>query len=144
MSPLERNLLFVDAAANLVLGGLLLSFPLGVDRLLGLPVADPAFYPSILGAVLVGIGIALLLARAGRPGLGIDGAIAINLVGAGVLVIWLVAQPPEIPLRGLITLWTVAAIVLGIGAVELFQRTRTNGGVSVTLVSLPHDTGDPE
>jgi len=128
MSSQERTLLLIDAMANLFLGALLLGFPIGTADLFGLPAADSSFYPSILGGVVFGIGIALLLARAGRPGLGIDGAIAINLVGAGVLVIWLVAQPPEIPLRGLVTLWTVAAIVLGIGAIELFHRTRTNGG----------------
>ena len=122
MTAAERVLLLVDAIANLVLGGLLLCFPLGIGRLLDLPAADTAFYPSILGGVIFGIGIALLLARAGRPGLGIEGAIAINLAGAGVLVVWLVAQPPAIPARGLITLWVVATVVLAIGFVELILR----------------------
>jgi ABC-type Mn2+/Zn2+ transport system permease subunit len=125
MTPLERSLLLVDAVANFILGGLLLGYPLGVGRLLGLPAADTAFYPSILGAVLVGIGIALLQARAGRPGLGVDGAIAINLAGAGGLAGWLVFSPPVVPLRGTITLWAVAAVVLGIGIIELTQRRRT-------------------
>ncbi len=122
MTAAERVLLLVDAIANLVLGGLLLCFPLGIGRLLDLPAADTAFYPSILGGVIFGIGIALLLARAGRPGLGIEGAIAINLASAGVLVVWLVAQPPAIPARGLITLWVVATVVLAIGFVELILR----------------------
>lgn len=128
MGRWERTLLLIDAMANLVLGALLLSYPIGIADVLGLPSSNSSFFPSILGGVVFGIGIALLLARAGRPGLGIEGAVAINLVGAGVLVIWLVAQPPEIPFRGLITLWAVAAVVLGIGAVELFHRTRTNNG----------------
>jgi hypothetical protein len=127
MSPLERNLLLADAAADFVLGGLLVGYSLGIDRLLGLPAADTAFYPSILGGVLVGIGIALLQARAGRSGLSIDGAVAINLSGAGVLVVWLVFSPPVVPLRGTITLWAVAAVVLGIGIIEVVLRRRTAG-----------------
>lgn len=126
MKPFEKSLLLMDAVANLVLGALLLCFPLGVDRLLGLPTAAGAFYPSILGAVIFGIGVALLLSRAGRTGLGLDGAIAINFIGAGVLVLWLMVKPPVIPLRGLITLWTVATIVLGIGCFELVTRRRAN------------------
>lgn len=122
MKPHEKTLLLIDAVANLVLGALLLCFPLGIGDLLGLPPTETAFYPTILGAVIFGIGIALLLARAGRPGLGIDGAIAINLVGAGVLVVWLLAGPPAIPTRGLITLWVVAIVVLAIGFAELIHR----------------------
>jgi len=115
-----KPLLLIDAVANLVLGALLLCFPLGVDDVLGLPAAESAFYPTILGGVIFGIGIALLLARADRPGLGIDGAIAINLVGGGVLFVWLLSQPLAIPTRGIITLWIVAAVVLVIGFVELY------------------------
>ena len=119
-----RTLLLIDAVANLVLGALLLCFPLGVDDLLGLPVAESDFYPTILGGVILGIGIALLLARAGQAGLGIDGAIAINLTGAGVLAAWLLAAPPDIPTRGFITLWIVAIVVLGIGLVEIIHLIR--------------------
>ncbi len=126
MKSTDRTLLLIDAIANLLLGVLLLCFPLGIDDLLGLPAARTAFYPSILGGVILGIGIALLLARAGRPGLGLDGAIAINLVGAGVLAVWLVVQPPRVPVRGMITLWAVALIVLAIGAVELVHRSASD------------------
>lgn len=127
MHPRHRSLLLIDAVANLILGALLLGYPLGIDELLGLPEAGSGFYPTILGGVILGIGIALLLARAGRPGLGIDGAIAINLVGAGVLLAWLFARPPDIPIRGLITLWFVAVVVAGIGVAELaHQRESSN------------------
>jgi hypothetical protein len=126
MNSIDRTLLLIDAIANLALGLLLLGFPLGVASFFGLPESASDFYPSILGAVIFGIGIALLLARAGRPGLGIDGAIAINLVGAGVLVVWLLSQRLGIPTRGLITLWVVAVIVLGIGVIELAHRARSD------------------
>ena len=116
-------LLVIDAVVNLILGVLLLCFPFGLGTWLGMPPAINAFYPTILGGVLFGIGLALLLEAGGKSrgvrGLGMAGAIAINLCGAGVLMVWLVAAPPAIPMRGQIILWTIAIVVLAIGLVEL-------------------------
>ena len=117
--------LIVDAAVNLFLGILLLLFPTGIAAWLGAPPAASAFYPSILGGVLFGIGLALLL-EARRPGqaprgLGMAGAISINLCGAGVLTAWLIAAPPAVPLRGQILLWSIAIGVLLIGLIELLS-----------------------
>ncbi|NNL76349.1 MAG: hypothetical protein HKO68_08445, partial [Desulfobacterales bacterium] len=85
------------------------------------------FYPVILGAVLFGIGIALLIERYGAHkdirGLGLGGAIAINLCGAGVLLTWLLVSPLDIPLRGYIILWSIAIIVLIVGLAELIAKT---------------------
>ena len=123
----RRLLLAIDGAVNLLLGVLLLLFPAGVLELLGLPPADHHFYTTILGAVILGIGIALLIelrwAKDGISGLGLAGAIAINLCGGGVLLAWLVLSPFELPLRGHIVLWIVAVVVLGIGIVELASRS---------------------
>jgi hypothetical protein len=119
-----KRLLFIDAVINLLLGSLLLLYPLGIADWLGVPVAASAFYPTILGGVLIGIGLALLIeARGGMRGargLGMAGAIAINLCGAGVLAVWLVAMPPAIPLRGMILLGAIAVAVLGLALIELF------------------------
>jgi hypothetical protein len=116
----------IDAVVNVVLGGLLLLFPAGVLELLGLPQTNTFFYPSILGAVILGIGIALFIELFGRRahirGLGLGGAIAINLCGGGALLVWLVAVPLGLPLRGTITLWVVAMLVLGIGVAEIASR----------------------
>jgi hypothetical protein len=116
-------LLTLDAVMNLALGVLLIFFPRGVVSLLGIPGAESAFYPSILGAVLSGIGIALLLERGeGRRkarGLGLSGAIAINLSGGTVLAVWLVAGDLGLPLRGYVVLWTLVVLLVGISAVEL-------------------------
>ena len=125
MNARQRRLLVIDAAINLLLGLLLLLFPTGIAAWLGAPSAASAFYPSILGGVLFGIGLALLLEarRHGRGprGLGMAGAICINLCGAGVLALWLLAAPPAVPLRGQILLWSIAVGVLGIGLVELLS-----------------------
>ena len=123
MTTMQKRLLVLDALINLLLGAALLLFPLGTAAWLGIPPSDSAFYPTILGGVLVGIGQALLLEAWGRRqeirGLGIAGAIAINFGGAGVLAIWLLAAPLSIPLRGQILLGSIAIIVLAIGLVEL-------------------------
>jgi hypothetical protein len=123
----KKILLAIDSAVNILLGVLLLLFPAGMLELLGLPSVEHHFYTTILGAVIFGIGIALLIelrwAREGISGLGLAGAIAINLCGGGVLLGWLLLGPFELPLRGQIVLWVVAIVVLGIGIVELISKS---------------------
>jgi len=119
----QRPLLLADALINLLLGVLLLLYPQWLVEALGMPEVANPFFPNVLGGVLFGIGLALLLAhRGGAQGLGLDGAIAINLCGAGVVVGWLVIAPRAIPPRGRITLWVIALVVIGIGLVELWHR----------------------
>ena len=112
-------LLLLDAMINLGLGVLLIFFPSAVVDVLGVPPADSAFYPSILGAVLVGIGIALLVERNIGGGLGLWGAIAINLCGGIVLGCWLVFGDLVLPLRGRVFLWGLVVVLVGISTVEM-------------------------
>ena len=120
-------LLATDALINLLLGILLLLLPSGLLEFLGLPPTDTFFYTSILGGVIFGIGVALSLERWGTPigirGLGLGGAIVINLCGGGTLLFWLIVGNLDLPLRGLVTLWIVAILVLGIGLVELISKS---------------------
>lgn len=77
-----------------------------------------------MGGVLVGIGIALLIecfrGPSGLGGLGLGGAIAINLCGGLVLAAWLILGKLSIPLRGKVFLWALVFILLFISVVELF------------------------
>ena len=57
----QTVILAVDAAINVILGVLLIAFPRPLVDALGVPPSQSAFYPSILGAVLLGIGIALVI-----------------------------------------------------------------------------------
>jgi hypothetical protein len=127
MGSKHKTLLVIDAIINLVLGVLLLFFPLGVVELFGLPFTNTNFYPSILGAVLFGVGVALLIERYGASknirGLGLGGAIAINLCGAGALLLWLLIGPFDIPYRGNVILWSIAIIVLIVGFVEIIAKS---------------------
>lgn len=72
----------VDALINSILGILLATFPQSVADFLGVPDSSTKFYPSILGAVLIGIAVALVTEYVRKPtrpaGLGLLGAIAIN------------------------------------------------------------------
>jgi len=127
MQTKHKTLLVVDGFFNLVLGILLLLFPLGVAEFLGLPVPESNFYATILGGVIFGIGVALLIERYGYEkqirGLGLGGAIAINVCGSLVLLGWLILAPPVISLRGSIVLWTIGILVLGIGLIELAAKS---------------------
>jgi len=112
-----------------VLGAILLFFPVGLVEFLGLPPTNTYFYASILGAVIFGIGVTLFLElygiQADVRGLGLGGAIALNLCGGGALLVWLVAVPLDIPLRGKIVLWLVVVLVLAIGLVEITAKSYT-------------------
>ena len=89
MTSRRDLLLTVDGAINLALGATLVVFPRGLVRWLGVPDVESAFYPSVLGGVLVGIGVALLVERsrdgARTVGLGLAGAVVVNLCGGLVL-----------------------------------------------------------
>jgi hypothetical protein len=129
MKSRDKKLLLIDCIVNLSLGGLLLLFPVGIVDLFGLPQTNTAFYPSILGGVISGIGLALLLELVGRAkgfrGLGLGGAILINIVGSLVLICWLVFGPLTIHIKGQIILWIVGIIVLMIGIAELVTKSWT-------------------
>ena len=116
------NALTVDGAINAVLALLLLGFPLFAGPL-GVPSCESAFYPTILGGVLLGIAIALFIEARRDPGglvgLGLGGAIAINLSGGVVLAGWLVAGGLELPLRGRVFLWVLTALLVVLSGAEL-------------------------
>lgn len=127
MRDAKNRLLILDGIVNLILGILLLLFPLGIASMLGLPIPNNHFYPTILGAVLLGIGIALLIDaytdQLGIRGLGIAGAIVINFCGAIILILWLIFASLNLPLRGYVILWIIAIVVLAVGIIELIGKT---------------------
>jgi hypothetical protein len=117
-----RSLLrIIDAVINLILGLLLVAFPLRVFEFLGLPIESPPFYAIVLGGVLVGMGIALLMGHGGIPrtaGLGLNGAIVINLFGAIVLATLLVSGRIYIALRGYAVLWGLVLLLVAISTAQ--------------------------
>lgn len=127
MKPQHARLLLIDGVVNVALGVLLLLVPFGLAEILGVPRSNLDFYPMMLGGVILGIGIALLIERYGYTGgirgLGLGGAIAINLCAATVLLLWLVFGSLALPLRGQIFLWAIVIVVYGIGIAEIVAKS---------------------
>ena len=121
-------ILFIDAVINLLLGILLIPASSQISDFIGVPPVKPGFYPSILGAVLFGIGIALLIETFKEnhklSGLGLYGAIAINLCGGIALAFWLIMGKLHLPLRGLIFLWILVFLLIIISGIEYVIKNR--------------------
>ena len=123
-----KILLIIDAVINLFLGVVLLAYSKPVVDFFGLPHSEMKFYPNILGAVLFGIGIALLIEyfrKGSFIGLGFGGAIAINLVGGIALFSWLISGKLSIPIRGIIVLWILDGVLVGISVFELWVHLKS-------------------
>ncbi len=124
----RSKVLIVDAIINLGLGVLLILFPIKLVQFIGVPLAQRPFYASILGAVLVGIGVALLLEYyrppGGMVGLGLGGAVSINLCAGVVLAAWLMSGKLKIPIRGQVFLWTIVVILVVISGIELLVHLK--------------------
>jgi uncharacterized membrane protein len=122
MSMKKSPILLLDALVNLVLGIILLIYSPSIIKELGLPVTHQYFYPNILGAVLFGIGIALIIEFSSKEssfvGLGLGGAITINLCGGIVLLLWLIWGQLSLPVTGKIILWILAIFLIGISGTE--------------------------
>jgi hypothetical protein len=125
-------LLTIDSVVNLGLGALLVIFPRRLMSLLGIPEVESAFYPSLLGGVLIGVGIAQWIERGNRRnaarGLGLSGAITINLTAGVVLAVWLLLGNLALPPRGLVLLWGLVVILVGLSLAELTSERRSDGG----------------
>ena len=100
------------------------SYILIVAEPIGVPIVENSFYPNLLRAVFFGIGIALTIEcyrkQEGMVGLGLGGAIAINLSGGLVLILWLLFGDLNIPSKGYFFLWSLAIILVGISLIEIF------------------------
>ena len=122
---MRKELLLLDGFGNVALGLLLLVAPTAVATWLGLAVGG-VFYANLFGAVLIGIGIALLLERgqgtAATKGLGLTGALVINLCFGLVLAGWLLFGGLQLPTRGSLVLWILVAILVGLSGLELLSE----------------------
>ncbi len=119
---MNRSLLLtIDSLINLLLGVLLVVFPRDLISFLGIPEPSSAFYPSILGAVLFGIGIALWMERGADRvrGLGLGGAVVINLCGALVLSAWLLFGDLSLSIRAAAVLWGIVAVLTVVSLAEV-------------------------
>jgi len=126
----RRTLLLIDSIVNFILGALLLAYSGNLAEFFGVPVVESSFYPNILGGVFIGIALALFVEYYGNmpgetSGLGLLGAICINLCGGLVLLFWLLFGDMDIPVRGVIFLWCLDILLIVLSSVELFQHFRS-------------------
>jgi hypothetical protein len=128
---MRTTLFIIDAVVDLALGFFLVFFPVKVLELLGLPVEAPPFYAVILGGVLIGIGIALLFEACNGHrrvnGLGLGGAMIINLFAALTLAALLISGRMFIPLRGYLILLGLTFFLLLLCGVELLVSRPEHG-----------------
>ena len=117
---MTRTLLIIDGIINLSLGALLAIYPEPIIKVIGLPIVELPFYASILGAVIFGIGVALII-QIKNPsfGLGLGGAVAINLSGGLCLAAWLILGDLVIPTIGYYIMWGLVIILISLSTFEL-------------------------
>ena len=124
---MSKKLLLFDAFVNLVLGILLLSFSEKLANFFGVPYTTNYFYPNLLGAILIGITIALLIEvykKNNITGLGLTGAVAINLCGGMFLALWLFFSKHNLPIKGEFFLWILVSLLIGLSSLELYFKSR--------------------
>ena len=125
-----KAILFFDAIINFLLGVALLMFSPKVIELLGIPESSTSFYPNILGAIFIGITVALLFGAFGSKsrratGLGLVGAVCINLCGGAALALWLIFGKLDLPAKGFVILWALVAILIALSLFELVRFGRS-------------------
>ena len=115
-------MLLTDGIGNVLLGLAMLLFPGTILKVLGFS-TNGASLLSIFGSVILGIGLALVVQtrrlRGPFCGLGLTGAMLINLcfgLAIGYWLIWGNLEPNPV---GSVLLWALTAILLIFGVVEL-------------------------
>lgn len=114
-------LLLANALLLLSMGAILAVLPATSVLALGLPAGQPAFYRRLLGAVLVGVGLALMMRvlPTGLGGLGSHGAIVINLSVALTLAALLLTGVGRSSSQGKRLPWLLVIVLLGLSALEV-------------------------
>ena len=127
----NRNyILLFDGIINFILGILLVLYSEDLAGFLGIPNVESSFYPNILGGVFIGIALALYLEARRKTtkvtnGLGLIGAIGINLCGGFVLLLWLIFGHLHIPVKGRILLWCLDILLMVISSTELISHLQS-------------------
>ena len=108
------QLLWINALICLVFGATLVVAPKPLIALIGLPRAEQTFYPRLLGALLFGMGLAVIVEGADRQssGLGLGGLAAINLTVAAVILVLIMFGRLALPMRGRLGLKLFAAMLV--------------------------------
>ena len=122
---MAQYLLGIDLLAKLACGVALLAVPRALARLAGLPAANEAFWPRLLGALLLGLAAAGFVELQLAPGkaLGLIGSVAVNVTVAALLGALLILGKAGSTKRGRTILWLAAATLALHGLVAIVSGT---------------------
>lgn len=115
------QLVWIELVMKLAGGLALTLLPLTTIKVLGLPKAETAFWPRLLGVVLIGLAAATFMDASVRlgHGLGLAGSVAINLVAALALTVMLVLKQGPAAWRGRAVLWLLVFLLGALVLVEI-------------------------
>jgi len=115
------QLLWIELVSKLAAGLILVAVPLTAIKVMGLPRAPTAFWPRLLGGVLIGIAAATYMDASVRLGHGLSlaGSMVINLAtGLTLGSMLFLKQGPE-TVRGRGMLWLVTVCLIGLALIEI-------------------------
>lgn len=120
---MANQLLWLETLLKVLAGLPLMVAPIATAKLLGLPAPSAPLWPRLLGALLVGVGLAAYIqgSTVTGKGLGFVGAIVINLLAAGVIAALLVLDRAAQTTRGRSVLWVTVVILVLLSLLELAQ-----------------------
>lgn len=111
---LVSQLLWIETLLKGTAGLALFLAPLTLAKLFGLPSVQDSLWMRLLGALLLGVAMAIFLqgTRYTSQGIGLAGLLAINLVSAGALAALLLANSAASTRRGRLILWLLTGLLL--------------------------------
>jgi hypothetical protein len=116
-----HQLLWLETLLKAGCGLALVVAPVTVIRLLGLSNPGHAFWPRLLGAVLIGCGAAAYIEGAWPQsrGLGLAGIVIINLLSSGALAAMLMLGAAAPSRRGTFVVWSAVVLLFVLSLVEI-------------------------
>lgn len=116
-----HQLLWLETLLKLAGGVVLIIGPNAASRVFGLPTARPSLWPRLLGAVLLGLAAATYIEGAlpGSRGLGLGGAIAVNLASAAMIFSLVVLNRGVETGRGRVALSLLAGLLVLLSLFEI-------------------------
>ncbi len=115
------QLLWIELVAKLAVGLVLLAVPLTAIKVLGLPRPPTAFWPRLLGGVLLGLAAATFMDTTVRlgHGLSLGGSFVINLITGLTLGTMLFLNQGPDTRRGRAILWSLTVALIALSLIEI-------------------------
>lgn len=118
---MPHQILWLEIVLKLGIGLILLAAPRTLAKVLGLPVAEDAFWPRLVGAMLIGLAAAMIVELRLQPGhaLGLSGIAAIDLAVGATLWAMLILGRAGSTKRGRLAIGTAAFVLTLLALVSI-------------------------